>query len=132
MRKVVFIFASLCLLFASAMSASWAIDPTEKLDDPVLEARARAISKSLRCVVCNNQSIDESNSMPASTLRILIRERLQDGDTDAQVMDYVVSRYGEFVLLKPSFTAKNMFPWFAPLFRRRRAFVPALRCARFR
>ena len=97
------------------ITPAFAVDPDEVLDDPVLEERAREISKGLRCVVCMNQSIDESDAMPARDLRLLIRERLQEGDTDEQVVEYVVSRYGEYVLLQPRFSTKNMFLWFSPL-----------------
>ncbi len=93
-----------------------AVDPDEILTDPALEERARDISKGLRCVVCKNQSIDESDASLAKDLRLLVRERLKVGDTDEQVVDYVVERYGEFVLLKPQFSTRNSFLWFAPVF----------------
>lgn len=91
-----------------------AVEPDEMLDDPVLEERAREISKSLRCLVCQNQSIDDSNAELARDLRVLVRERLVAGDTDAEVIDYVVARYGEFVLLKPPFSARNALLWASP------------------
>jgi len=84
------------------------------LADPALEARARALSEGLRCMVCQNQSIDESDADLARDLRILVRQRLVAGDTDQQVMDYVVSRYGEFVLLKPRFDLRNALLWGTP------------------
>jgi len=85
------------------------------LKDPALEARARALSQHLRCMVCQNQSIDDSNAPLAHDLRVLVRERLTNGDSDAQVMNFVVSRYGEFVLLKPRFAWHNVLLWgFAP------------------
>lgn len=90
-----------------------AVQPDEVLDDPALEARARAISENLRCLVCRNESIDESNADLARDLRLLVRERLKAGDTDAEVVDYIVARYGEFVLLKPRFSAGNALIWLA-------------------
>ncbi|WP_246671394.1 cytochrome c-type biogenesis protein [Mesorhizobium sp. 8] len=85
------------------------------LADPALEARARALSEGLRCMVCQNQSIDESDADLARDLRILVRERLKAGDTDKQVIDYIVSRYGEFVLLKPRFELRTLLLWGAPV-----------------
>ncbi|MER8510224.1 cytochrome c-type biogenesis protein [Mesorhizobium sp. M0199] len=102
----------LALLFAGAAQA---VKPDEVLADPALEARARALSEGLRCMVCQNQSIDESDADLARDLRILVRQRLVAGDTDRQVMDYVVSRYGEFVLLKPRFNLRNALLWGAPV-----------------
>jgi cytochrome c-type biogenesis protein CcmH len=84
-----------------------AVQPDEMLDDPALEARAREISQELRCLVCRNESIDESNADLARDLRLLVRERLVAGDTDAEVKQFLVARYGEFVLLKPRFSAAN-------------------------
>lgn len=100
-------------LFFTALPAL-AVTPDEILADPALEARARKISAELRCMVCQNQSIDDSNAELAKDLRVLVRERLVRGDTDEQVFDYVVSRYGEFVLLKPRFSAKTLILWGAP------------------
>lgn len=91
-----------------------AVQPDEVLKDPALEARARALSLDLRCLVCQNQSIDDSNAPLAKDLRVLVRERLVAGDTDSQVIDYVVARYGEFVLLRPRFTAQTAVLWLAP------------------
>ena len=91
-----------------------AVQPDEVLADPALEARARAISAELRCMVCQNQSIDDSDAELARDLRVLVRERLAGGDSDAEVVDFVVSRYGEFVLLKPRFNARNALLWSAP------------------
>ncbi len=91
-----------------------AVNPDEILDDPVLEARARDISKLLRCVVCQNQSIDDSNAELARDLRLLVRERLVAGDGDQQVLDYVVARYGDFVLLDPPLKPKTYGLWFGP------------------
>ena len=90
-----------------------AVQPDEVLQDPALEARARHISEGLRCLVCQNQSIDDSEAPLAKDLRLLVRERLKAGDTDQQIEDFVVARYGEFVLLKPRFTAHTLLLWFA-------------------
>ncbi|WP_431323778.1 cytochrome c-type biogenesis protein [Rhizobium sp. YTU87027] len=94
---------------------AFAVNPDEVLADPGLEARARAISAELRCMVCQNQSIDDSNAELAKDLRLLVRERLTDGDTDEQVINYIVSRYGEFVLLKPRVNARTILLWAGPL-----------------
>ncbi|MCQ1833834.1 cytochrome c-type biogenesis protein CcmH [Neorhizobium galegae] len=94
---------------------AFAVNPDEVLPNPVLEQRARNLSAQLRCMVCQNQSIDDSNAELARDLRVLVRERLTNGDTDGQVIDYVVSRYGEFVLLKPRFSAKTMILWATPV-----------------
>lgn len=102
----------LALVFAGT---AMAVKPDEMLADPALEARARALSEGLRCMVCQNQSIDESDADLARDLRILVRQRLVAGDTDRQVMDYVVSRYGEFVLLKPRFDLRNAMLWGTPV-----------------
>jgi cytochrome c-type biogenesis protein CcmH len=95
--------------------AAHAVQPDEMLADPALEARARAISAGLRCMVCQNQSIDDSDADLARDLRILVRQRLTAGDTDRQVVDYIVSRYGEFVLLKPRLSARNALLWGTPI-----------------
>jgi len=109
------VLAAFALLSALAFSGvAQAVKPDEMLADPALEARARALSEGLRCMVCQNQSIDESDADLARDLRILVRERLKAGDTDRQVMDYIVSRYGEFVLLKPRFDLRNALLWGAP------------------
>lgn len=102
-------FLCLCLLASPAM----AVAPDEILDDPALEARARVLSAELRCMVCQNQSIDDSDAPLAKDLRVLVRERLVAGDSDAQVIDYLVSRYGEFVLLKPRFAWNTLALWAA-------------------
>lgn len=93
--------------------ASAAVQPDEVLADPALESRARELSKGLRCLVCRNESIDESNADLARDLRLLVRERLQAGDSDDEVIDFVVDRYGEFVLLKPQTTGSNLLLWLA-------------------
>jgi cytochrome c-type biogenesis protein CcmH len=95
-RRLVLVF-----LVLSMMPPAFAVQPDEMLKDPVLEARARALSRELRCMVCQNQSIDDSDAELAHDLRVLVRERLTAGDSDAQVIDFLVARYGEFVLLKP-------------------------------
>ena len=100
---------------ASAMPAAHAVEPDEVLADPQLELRARDLSAVLRCLVCRNQSIDDSNAPLARDLRLLVRERLKAGDTDAQVRDFVVARYGDFVLLKPPFSVTTLLLWIAPL-----------------
>ena len=94
--------------------AAFAVEPSEMLKDPVLEARARAISRDLRCLVCQNQSIDESNADLAHDLRLIVRERLTAGDSDDQVRAYLVARYGDFVLLDPPFKAKTLLLWCGP------------------
>ena len=103
----------LALLLAAA--PAFAVNPDEVLSDKRLEARARTISAQLRCMVCQNQSIDDSNADLARDLRLLVRQRLVDGDTDQQVLDYIVSRYTEFVLLKPRFSEKTWILWGAPV-----------------
>lgn len=92
-----------------------AVNPDEVLDDPALEERARSLSLNLRCLVCQNQSIDDSNAELARDLRLLVRERLVEGDSDDEVINYVVSRYGEFVLLTPRFSVQTVLLWGAPL-----------------
>jgi len=106
----------LALLAALVFSASaFAVQPEEVLKDPALERRAREISAGLRCLVCQNQSIDDSDAQLAKDLRLLVRERLVAGDTDQQVRDFLVQRYGEFVLLKPTFSAHNILLWLTPV-----------------
>ena len=106
MKRLVLI---LCLLVSPAL----AVQPDEILDDPVLEARARQLSKGLRCLVCRNESIDESNADLARDLRLLVRERLVAGDSDAQAVAFIVDRYGEYVLLKPTATGSSILLWLA-------------------
>ncbi|MDX8538895.1 cytochrome c-type biogenesis protein CcmH [Mesorhizobium abyssinicae] len=114
--KVRVSLASLALLLGLLFAGSaFAVKPDEVLADPALEARARALSEGLRCMVCQNQSIDESDADLARDLRILVRQRLVAGDSDQQVMDYIVSRYGEFVLLKPRFSLRNALLWGTPV-----------------
>ena len=101
-------------LVASAVMPALAIQPDEILNDPELEKRARQISLELRCVVCQNQSIDDSDAPLARDLRLLVRERLEEGDSNEEVMEFVVSRYGEFVLLRPPFGWHTLLLWLAP------------------
>lgn len=102
-RKGVVLALAAALLFTPAH----AVEPSEILDDPVLESRARELSKGLRCLVCRNQSIDDSDASLAKDLRVIVRERLVAGDSDEDVLEFVVDRYGEYVLLKPKFTLGN-------------------------
>ena len=110
MRRSLAIVLALSLLSAPAL----AVQPDEILKDPVLESRARTLSQELRCMVCQNQSIDDSDAPLAKDLRVLVRERLSAGDSDNQVIDFLVARYGEFVLLKPRVTAHTLLLWLAP------------------
>ena len=106
-----FFILSLTIFFAPS---ALAVNPVEILEDSTLEARARAISKGIRCVVCQNQSIDDSDATLARDLRILVRERLTAGDSNTQVVDYLVSRYGDFILLKPPFKVGTFVLWLGP------------------
>ncbi|MGV6806222.1 MAG: cytochrome c-type biogenesis protein [Ruegeria sp.] len=103
----------LVLILMLLASPLMAVQPDEVLDDPALEARARDISAGLRCLVCRNESIDESNAELARDLRLLLRERLVAGDTDKEAVAYIVDRYGEYVLLKPTTTGANLMLWLA-------------------
>ena len=107
----------LAALFLAALAAvpAFAVQPDEMLADPRLEARARAISEELRCLVCQNQSIDESNADLAHDLRVLVRKRLLAGDTNAQAIQYIVNRYGQFVLLRPRMEPATYALWLSPL-----------------
>ena len=98
----------------AASGPASAVQPDEILPNAALETRARALSKELRCMVCQNQSIDDSDAPLARDLRVLVRERLQAGDSDRQVIDYLVGRYGEFVLLKPRFSWRTALLWLGP------------------
>jgi cytochrome c-type biogenesis protein CcmH len=103
------------LVFAvAALPQAWAVQPDEILDDPVLEARAREISAELRCLVCQNQSIDDSNAPLARDLRVLVRQRLEAGDSNDEVLDYIVARYGDYVLLRPPFEPETWILWLGP------------------
>ena len=111
MRLLQLIVMTLTLLASAPVLA---VQPDEVLSDPVLEARARGLSKELRCMVCQNQSIDDSDAPLARDLRLLVRERIVHGDSDAQVIDFLVARYGPFVLLKPPFNQHTMLLWLLP------------------
>jgi cytochrome c-type biogenesis protein CcmH len=104
----------LAILLAALTPSARAVEPNEMLKNPVLEARARAISRELRCLVCQNESIDESNADLAHDLRRLLRQRLAAGDTDQQAIDFIVARYGDFVLLKPPVEPATYLLWFGP------------------
>ena len=106
MRTLFFAVLLICIPFAS-----YSVEPTEVLSDPVLEERARIISKDLRCLVCQNESIDDSNANLAKDLRILVRERLVAGDSDDEVLNFIVDRYGEFALLNPRSDGFNLILW---------------------
>jgi cytochrome c-type biogenesis protein CcmH len=110
-RRLLF---AILLLAAVGGGTALAVEPSERLADPALEARARALSQELRCLVCQNQSIDESNADLAHDLRVLLRQRLVAGDTDQQVLDYLSARYGVFVLLDPPFQPATYLLWFTP------------------
>ena len=107
-------FGVLIAWITLAPLASLAVEPGERLDDPVLEARARDISKGLRCLVCQNQSIDDSDAGLARDLRVLVRERLSAGQTNDQVIAYVTARYGDYVLLEPPLKPTTYLLWFGP------------------
>src|SRR6266852_1667997 len=109
-----FSFFVVVLALSLTLPRALAVQPDEILSDSTLEARARALSKELRCMVCQNQSIDDSDAPLARDLRILVRERLKAGDTDQQVIDFLVARYGDFVLLKPRFTSHTALLWLMP------------------
>lgn len=101
-------------LAATLAASTFAVEPEERLDDPALEARARAISQELRCVVCEGEMIDNSNADIARDLRLLVRERLVAGDSDEEVKDYIAERYGEYVLMRPRFNKRNLALWAGP------------------
>jgi cytochrome c-type biogenesis protein CcmH len=109
MRRLAFLIVTIVLT-----TAALAVEPDEMLRDPALEARARALSQTLRCMVCQNESIDESHAPLARDLRILVRERIQAGDSDAAVRDFLVARYGEFILLEPRFKPGTALLWGLP------------------
>ena len=113
MKRIV---AAAGLLALIAIMPAHAVLPDEVMSDPVKEARARDLSRELRCMVCQNQSIDDSEAPLARDLRLLVRERIAAGDSDAQVLDFLVARYGEFVLLKPRFEQQTLALWLVPPF----------------
>ena len=110
-----FALLTTAILLICGSGGAGAVQPDEILKDPKLETRARQISLELRCLVCQNQSIDDSDAPLARDLRLLVRERLENGDTDSEVLDFIVSRYGEFVLLKPPFGWHTLLLWLTPL-----------------
>jgi cytochrome c-type biogenesis protein CcmH len=111
---VKYLQALMLLVALFAPSTSRAVEPGEMLSNPALEARARALSKDLRCMVCQNESIDDSGAPLAHDLRVLVRDRIKSGDSDAQVLDFLVARYGEFVLLKPRLSWHTVALWGLP------------------
>ena len=113
MRKLIAI-STILLLAAFATPVAHAVQPDEVMPDPAKEARARELSRELRCMVCQNQSIDDSDAPLARDLRLLVRERIATGESDSQVIDFLVARYGEFVLLKPRFSPHTLLLWLLP------------------
>lgn len=113
--KVFALTLAFAMFLGLAGGPAAAVEPDEVLQNPVLEQRARAISKELRCVVCQNQAIDESDAELARDMRLLVRERLLVGDSDDEVLDYMVARYGDFVLLRPPMKAVTFALWFGPV-----------------
>ncbi len=113
MKRALLILSLALAVLAAAGGPAPAVQPDEMLDDPQLEARAREISSGLRCLVCRNESIDESNAELARDLRLLVRERLLAGDSNEEVVSYLVDRYGEYVLLKPTLKGSNILLWIA-------------------
>jgi cytochrome c-type biogenesis protein CcmH len=106
-----FVFA---IVMIAGSQVAHAVQPDEIMSDPARESRARDLSRELRCMVCQNQSIDDSDAPLARDLRLLVRERIASGDSDAQVIDFLVARYGEFVLLKPRFNSRTLLLWLLP------------------
>jgi len=108
------LLSALLVAIMLAWTPAYAVEPNERLADPVLEGRARELSKGLRCLVCQNESIDESHAELAHDVRVMLRERLTAGDTDAQAVNYIVARYGNFVLLQPPVKPSTYVLWFGP------------------
>jgi cytochrome c-type biogenesis protein CcmH len=106
--------AAICFVAALGLSSAHAVQPDEIMTDPAKEERARDLSRELRCMVCQNQSIDDSEAPLARDLRLLVRERIAAGDSNSQVLDFLVARYGEFVLLKPRFEQQTLLLWLVP------------------
>ena len=111
--RFILITITLCLI-QLMFGISYAVEPNEILKNPEYESRARNISKNIRCMVCQNQSIDESNAPLAKDLRILIRTKIKEGSTDKEIYNFLTDRYGEFILLKPPFNSKTLLLWFLP------------------
>ena len=105
---------TICLMLLAFTHAAYAVQPSEMLPDPQQEQRARALSAELRCLVCQNQSIDDSDAQLARDLRVIVRERIKAGDSDTQIINFLVDRYGEFVLLKPRFGWHTIILWVGP------------------
>ena len=105
----------LALILSLVCASAWAVDGPERLSNPALESRAVALQRQLRCVVCQGQSLDESNAPLAADLRKLIRQRIEDGQSDAQIKNYLVARYGDFILMKPPLATDTVLLWFGPL-----------------
>lgn len=114
MNRLIGLFIAGLLATVLSFGEAVAVNPDEVLDDPVLEGRARDISSKLRCLVCQNQSIDDSNADLARDLRVIVRQRLVAGDSNEQVVQYIVDRYGEYVLLEPTVKGVNYVLWFGP------------------
>ncbi len=112
--KSLLLIGGLLLASPALASPALAVEPSEMLDDPALEQRARDLSAEIRCVVCQNESIDSSNAEIAHELRVLVRERLVAGDSDQEVLDYLVARYGDYVLLRPPMKPQTYLLWFGP------------------
>lgn len=112
MKKSRILMAALCV--AALSFQAWAVEPKEMLKDPALEARAREVSKQLRCVQCQNETIDESNAEIARDMRVLVRDRITAGETNEQVVEYMRSRYGDYVLLRPRLTTSTLALWVGP------------------
>ena len=111
--KFILIIVTICLTYLTSNS-SYAVEPDEILQNPQYELRARNISKNIRCMVCQNQSIDESNAPLAKDLRILIRNKIKKGDEDEEIYEFLTDRYGDFILLKPPLKISTLFLWFLP------------------
>ncbi len=112
--KILSSLAMAASLSVIALTGAFAVEPNEMLQDPALEARAREVSQHLRCVQCQNETIDESNAQIARDMRILVRQQIMNGDTNEEIIDYMVSRYGDYVLLKPRFQTNTLILWFGP------------------
>ena len=111
-------FRKFCLILVGYLALAYpalAVQPQERLSDPLLEERARILSKNIRCLVCQNQSIDDSNATLAKDLRVLVRERLTAGATDNEIFDFLVDRYGDFILLNPPLKPSTYFLWYGPV-----------------
>jgi cytochrome c-type biogenesis protein CcmH len=113
-RLIKQVLVAICFVAALGFSSAYAVQPDEIMTDPSKEARARDLSRELRCMVCQNQSIDDSEAPLARDLRLLVRERIAAGDSDSQVIDFLVARYGEFVLLRPRFEQQTWLLWLVP------------------